>query len=243
MAGLTNSAGLAGKRVLVTGAGRGIGAATARLLAAQGCRVGIHYRADRAAAEEVAAACPDSALFAADLSVPGTAGPLMEAFLAWSGGIDILVNNAGGVPAAAGAVRTLNLDSPVALIEAAWPAFAAQGHGSVVNVSSTVAGRAASARLAHYSLAKAGLEQATRNFALAGAPLGIRVNAVRPGMTDTDLNRWADDPDRSKFAARIARVPMGRAAAPDEIAAAIAFLASDMASYMTGTVLTLSGGE
>jgi NAD(P)-dependent dehydrogenase (short-subunit alcohol dehydrogenase family) len=92
-------------------------------------------------------------------------------------------------------------------------------------------------------LAKAGLEQATRNFALAGAPLGIRVNAVRPGMTDTDLNRWVDDPDRSKFAARIARVPMGRAAAPDEIAAAIAFLASDMASYMTGTVLTLSGGE
>ncbi len=243
MAGLAQSAGLAGKRVLVTGAGRGIGAATARTLAARGCRVGIHYRADRAAAETVAAACPESALFAADLSVPGTAGPLMAAFLAWAGGIDILVNNAGGVPAAAGAVRTLNLDSPVALIEAAWPAFTGQRRGAVVNVSSTAAGRAASQRLAHYSMAKAGLEQATRNFALAGAQLGIRVNAVRPGMTDTDLNRWADDPDRARFAARIARIPMGRAATPNEIAAAIAFLASDMASYMTGTILTLSGGE
>ncbi|MBI3506513.1 MAG: SDR family oxidoreductase [Proteobacteria bacterium] len=243
MAGLTKTAGLAGKRVLVTGAARGIGAATARLLAARGCRVGIHYRANRDAAQATQALCPGSELFAADLAVPGTAGKLMVAFADWAGGIDILVNNAGGVPPAAGAVRTLNLDSPVALIEEAWPGFVAQGHGAVVNVSSTVAGRPASQRLAHYSMAKAGLEQATRNFALAGAPHGIRVNAVRPGMTDTDLNRWDDDLDRSRFAARVARVPMGRAATPDEIAAAIAFLASDLASYMTGTILTLAGGE
>jgi NAD(P)-dependent dehydrogenase (short-subunit alcohol dehydrogenase family) len=243
MDGPSDSLGLRGKRVLVTGAGRGIGAATARLLGAQGCRVGIHYRTGRDTAEAVRAACGEAALFAADLSIPGTAGPLMDAFLEWAGGIDILINNAGGVPAAAGAARTLNLDSPVALIEAAWPHFAAQRSGTVVNMSSTVSGRAASARLAHYSMAKAGLEQATRNFALAGAPAGIRVNAVRPGMTDTDLNRWADDPDRSKFAARIARVPMGRAAAPQEIAAAIVFLASDLASYTTGSILTIAGGE
>ncbi|MBL8807271.1 MAG: SDR family oxidoreductase [Rhodospirillales bacterium] len=243
MAGLTNSPGLQGKRALVTGAGRGIGAATARLLAAQGCQVGIHYRIDRAAAEGVQAACPNSALFAADLSIPGSAAPLMDAFIDWAGGIDILVNNAGGVPPAAGAVRTLNLDSPVGLIEAAWRHFEAQRGGAVVNVSSTVAGRAASARLAPYSMAKSGLEQATRNFALAGASRGIRVNAVRPGLTDTDLNRWEDDPDRSKYAARVARVPMVRAALPEEIAAAIVFLASGLASYTTGTILTLAGGE
>lgn len=243
MDGLTNSAGLQGKRALVTGAGRGIGAATARLLADAGCRVGIHYRVDRESAESVLAACPDSALFAADLAIPGTAPGLMDAFLEWAGGIDILVNNAGGVPSAAGAVRSLNLDSPVALIEAAWPQFQAQKGGAIVNVSSTVAGRAASARLAHYSMAKAGLEQATRNFALAGAPDGIRVNAVRPGVVDTDLNRWPDDADRARFGARVARIPVGRAATPEEIAVAVVFLASDLASYTTGTILTLAGGE
>ncbi len=243
MAGLTKTAGLAGKRVLVTGAARGIGAATARLLAAQGCRIGIHYREARAAAETVAADCPSSAVFATDLSLPGTAAPLVAAFVGWAGGIDILINNAGGVPADDLAVRILNLDSPVALVRAAWSHFAGQGAGSIVNVSSTVAGRAASARLAGYAVAKAGLEQASRNWALAGASLGIRSNVVRPGMTDTDLNRWADDPDRGRFKARVAQVPMGRAADPAEIAAAIAFLAGDLASYMTGTVLTVSGGE
>jgi NAD(P)-dependent dehydrogenase (short-subunit alcohol dehydrogenase family) len=182
-------------------------------------------------------------VFVADLSLPGTAVPLMAAFVGWAGGIDILINNAGGVPADDLAVRTLNLDTPVALVRAAWPHFEAQRAGSIVNVSSLIAGRAAGARIAEYALAKAALEQASRNWALAGAPLGIRSNVVRPGMTDTDLNRWSDDPDRSRFKARVAQVPMGRAADPAEIAAAIVFLAGDLASYMTGTVLTVSGGE
>ncbi len=208
-----------------------------------GARVGIHCRTAGAAADAVCAACPDSRVFEADLSRQGTAGPLLDAFLDWAGGVDILVNNAGGVPDGADAIRTLNLDSPVALIERAWPHFLAGGGGCVVNVSSTVAGRAASARLAGYSVAKAGLEQATRNFALAGGPTGIRVNAVRPGVVDTDLNRWPDDPDRLKFAARSARVPVGRAARPDEIAAAILFLAGAMSRYTTGAILVVAGGE
>jgi NAD(P)-dependent dehydrogenase (short-subunit alcohol dehydrogenase family) len=235
--------GLAGKRVLVTGAARGIGAAAARRFAALGAKVGIHCRQRHPGADAVAADCAGSAVFAADLSVTGTARPLFDAFLAWSGGIDILVNNAGGVPAEPAACRRLNLDAPLELMDAAWPYLAASRAGSVVNVSSVVAGRAAAARLADYALAKAALEQATRNRALAGAPSGIRVNAVRPGLTDTDLNRWADDPDRAKWAARVARVPMGRAARPEEIAAAIVFLASGLAGYTTGTVLTLAGGE
>jgi len=106
-----------------------------------------------------------------------------------------------------------------------------------------VAGRAASPRLDAYAQAKAALEQASRNRALAWAPAGIRINCVRPGVVDTDLNVWPDDPDRTKFQARIARVPMGRAATPGDVAAAILFLASDAASYMTGTVLKISGGE
>jgi 3-oxoacyl-[acyl-carrier protein] reductase len=121
--------------------------------------------------------------------------------------------------------------------------MAAAKSGSIVNLSSYVAAKAASPRLADYAIAKAGLEQATRNFAKAGASLGIRVNAVRPGFVDTDLNRWADDPDRKSFETRAARVPMGRAATPAEIAAAVVFLAGPRSAYTTGTILTIAGGE
>jgi NAD(P)-dependent dehydrogenase (short-subunit alcohol dehydrogenase family) len=230
-------------RVLITGASRGIGAATARAFAKQGAKLGIHYASDEAAAKRLADECGDATLFQADLAQGP--GDLMARFLDWAGGIDILINNAGGVFAPDRAAKTmaLNLESPIALIREAWPAMAATKAGSIVNVSSYVTTHAASPRLANYAIAKAGLEQATRNFAKLGAPLGIRVNAVRPGFVDTDLNRWADDPDRSAFAARASRVPVGRAATPDEIAAAIVFLAGPMSSYTTGTVLTVAGGE
>jgi len=230
-------------RILITGASRGIGAATARAFAKQGAKIGIHYATDEAAARRLAAECGDADLFQADL-VQGP-GDLMVRFLDWAGGIDVLINNAGGVFAPDSTAKTmaLNLESPIALIRAAWPAMAAAKAGSIVNVSSYVTAHAASPRLADYAVAKAGLEQATRNFAKLGAPHGIRVNAVRPGFVDTDLNRWADDPDRSAFAVRAARVPVGRAATAEEIAAAIVFLAGPMSSYTTGTVLTVAGGE
>ncbi len=230
-------------RILITGASRGIGAATARLFASQGAKLGIHYASDEEAAKRLAAECGDAATFQADLAQGP--GDLMARFLDWAGGIDVLINNAGGViaPDRAAQTRALNLESPIELIRQAWPAMAAAKTGSIVNVSSYVTAHAASPRLADYAIAKAGLEQATRNFAKLGAPLGIRVNAVRPGFVDTDLNRWADDPDRSAFAARASRVPVGRAATAEEIAAAIVFLAGPMSSYTTGTVLTVAGGE
>lgn len=230
-------------RILITGASRGIGAATARAFAKQGAKLGIHYASDENAAKLLAVECGDAASFQADLSQGP--GDLMARFLDWAGGIDILINNAGGVfaPDLTAKTMTLNLESPIALIRQAWPAMVAAKAGSIVNVSSYVTAHAASPRLADYAIAKAGLEQATRNFAKLGAPLGIRVNAVRPGFVDTDLNRWADDPDRSAFAARASRVPVGRAATAGEIAAAIVFLAGPMSSYTTGTVLTVAGGE
>jgi NAD(P)-dependent dehydrogenase (short-subunit alcohol dehydrogenase family) len=230
-------------RILITGASRGIGAATARLFVKQGATLGIHYASDEAAAKRLAAECGDAALFQADLAQGP--GDLMARFLDWAGGIDILINNAGGVfaPDLTAKTMSLNLESPIALIRQSWPAMVAAKAGSIVNVSSYVTAHAASPRLADYAIAKAGLEQATRNFAKLGASQGIRVNAVRPGFVDTDLNRWADDPDRSAFAARASRVPVGRAATADEIAAAIVFLAGPMSSYTTGTVLTVAGGE
>ena len=235
--------GLKGKRILVTGAARGIGAESARLLAKEGAVVGVHFVHAETAAAAIVAACPGSRGFQADLADPAAPAALMAAFCEWVGGIDGLVNNAGGVPADAAATFQLNCVSPVALMDLARGQFAEGKTAAIVNVSSIVAGRAASPRLDAYAQAKAALEQASRNRALAWAPAGIRVNCVRPGVVDTDLNVWPDDPDRTKFQARIARVPMGRAATPDDVAAAILFLASDASSYMTGTVLKIAGGE
>ena len=235
--------GLRGKRILVTGAARGIGAASAHLLAQEGAIVGVHFARAAAAAAAVAAGCAGSRSFQADLADPAAPAALISAFCAWAGGIDGLVNNAGAVPAEAAATFQLNCASPVALMDLARGQFAEGKAATIVNVSSIVAGRAASPRLDAYAQAKAALEQASRNRALAWAPMGIRVNCVRPGVVDTDLNVWPDDPDRTKFQARIARVPMGRAATPDDVAAAIVFLASGASSYMTGTVLKIAGGE
>jgi 3-oxoacyl-[acyl-carrier protein] reductase len=196
----------------------------------------------QAIASFLLARCPGSGAFQADLAYPAAPAALMAAFCEWAGGFDRLVNNAG-VATDAAATWQLNCASPFALMDLAREQFAEGKAAAIVNVSSVVAGRAASPRLDAYAQAKAALEQASRNRALAWAPVGIRVNRVRPGVVDTNLNVWPDDPDRAKFQARIARVPMGRAATPNDVAAAIVFLASDAASYMTGTVLRIAGGE
>ena len=243
----------AARRAIVTGAGSGIGRAAALRLAADGCDVGLTYRSNAEGAERVAAEIRDlgraAACVALDLAEPRTAAVAIDDLADRLGGVDVLVNNAGVNRRATvleetieGFDRTLavNLVGPWACAQAAARHMIAAGRGGqIVNVTSVLAFVALDGGGA-YGAAKAGLELLTKVLALELAPHAIKVNAVAPGHTATPMNYGPED----LAAATIERpvIPTARAAAPDEIAAAIAFLASPAASYATGASLLVDGG-
>ena len=241
------------RRAIVTGAGSGIGRAAALRLAADGCDVGLTYRSNAEGAERVAAEVRDlgraAACVALDLAEARTAAAAIDDLADRLGGVDVLVNNAGVNRRATvleetieGFDRTLavNLVGPWACAQAAARHMIAAGRGGqIVNVTSVLAFVALDGGGA-YGAAKAGLELLTKVLALELAPHAIKVNAVAPGHTATPMNYGPED----LAAATIERpvIPTARAAAPDEIAAAIAFLASPAASYATGASLLVDGG-
>jgi NAD(P)-dependent dehydrogenase (short-subunit alcohol dehydrogenase family) len=241
------------RRAIVTGAGSGIGRATALQLAAAGCDVGVTYCTNATGAERVVAEISELGRAVAhvelDLSKPSTATVAIDTLAERLGGVDVLVNNAGVNRRATvleetivGFDRTLavNLVGPWACAQAAARHMISAGRGGrIVNVTSVLAFVALDGGGA-YGAAKAGLELLTKVLALELAPHGIKVNAVAPGHTATPMNYGPDD----LAAATIERpvIPAARAAAPDEIAAAIAFLASPAASYATGASLLVDGG-
>jgi NAD(P)-dependent dehydrogenase (short-subunit alcohol dehydrogenase family) len=241
------------RRAIVTGGGSGIGRATALALAAAGCDVGITYRANAEGAQRVVAEIRDdgrsAACVALDLAEPGAAVAVVDALAEALGGVDVLVNNAGVNRRAtvleetvAGFAGTLavNLVGPWACAQAAARHMIAGGRGGrIVNVTSVLAFVPLDGGGA-YGAAKAGLELLTKVLALELAPHAIKVNAVAPGHTATPMNYGPAD----LAAATIERpvIPAARAASPDEIAAAIAFLASPAASYATGASLLVDGG-
>jgi NAD(P)-dependent dehydrogenase (short-subunit alcohol dehydrogenase family) len=241
------------RRAIVTGAGSGIGRATALQLAAAGCDVGVTYRANAGGARQVAAEIRDLGRAAAavelDLSRPDSAGAAIDTLAHALGGIDVLVNNAGVNRRATvleetieGFDRTLdvNLVGPWACAQAAARRMVAAGRGGrIVNVTSVLAFVPLEGGGA-YGAAKAGLEALTKVLALELAPHGIKVNAVAPGHTATPMNYGPGDLASESIARPV--IPAARAAAPDEIAAAIAFLASPAASYATGASLLVDGG-
>jgi len=239
-----------GRTALVTGAGHGIGHATAVRLAAEGARVAaLDVRGE--AAEEIAALVGGEAI-ECDVSDEEAVGRAVEWALDRFGRLDVLHSNAGVLVGGTAEETTLadwertfavNVRGMFLLARAVLPAMRRQGKGAIVNTAST-AGIAAEPALAAYAASKAAVIQLTRQLAVDYARDGIRVNCVCPGWIDTGFNdpmlEGVSDDELAQLVDRM--VPMGRQGTPEEIAAAVAFLASDDASLVTGHALVADGG-
>ncbi|MFO0689110.1 MAG: glucose 1-dehydrogenase [Myxococcota bacterium] len=239
---------------LVTGATRGIGAAIARELAFAGARVVLTGR-DDARAVEVAAELTASGARATgmgyDARRPGEAERLAERVRTEIGRLDVLVNNAAVLrPHVIAKLREeefdelfqVNVKSALFLTKALRPLLEASTRGVVLNITAAGA-QAPMAGIGAYCASKAALVNLTRTLAKEWTPLGIRVNALTPGSTATDMILPVDAEKRARFVAEMAaQNPMNRIAEPAEIARAARFLVSDAASYVTGHVLVVDGG-
>ena len=238
---------------VVTGGGRGIGAATAVALAEAGHDVVINYRVakDRAAqtADLVRAAGQRAVIVAGDISVEADVTHLFDVAASELGPITGLVNNAGitgrlgpFVEAAAETIRRVvdvNVTGYLLCTQRAVRDMTGRG-GAIVNVSSAAATLGSPGEYIHYAAAKGAVDSMTIGMAKEFGPLGIRVNAVSPGRTYTEIHSDMGDPDRaSKIAAT---APLRRAAMPQEVAAAIVWLLSDAASYTSGANIRVTGG-
>jgi NAD(P)-dependent dehydrogenase (short-subunit alcohol dehydrogenase family) len=246
------------KVAIVTGASSGIGRAAALALATAGARVAAVARRQEplsALAAEIASKMPGATplAIAADITAADAPDRVVREVVAQAGGLDILVNAAGIIAAAPTDQTTdevwdrmmdINVRAPFRLMRAAYPHLKAR-KGNIVNVSS-VNGLRAFAGVSVYCASKAALDHLTRCAALDWAPDGVRVNAVNPGVTVTNLHRRGGM-DEEKYAAFLDRArlthPLGRPGQPDEIAALILFLASDQSGWMTGETIPIDGGR
>jgi 3-oxoacyl-[acyl-carrier protein] reductase len=240
---------LKGRIAVVTGASRGIGRAIAARLAAQGATVVAAARGENAAAtvEAIRAAGGTAELASADVSDPSAIDALVAGTLERHGRIDILVNNAGITKDQLmlrmkrddwDQVIATNLTGAFALTQAVLKPMIRQRGGRIVCISSVV-GQSGNAGQANYAASKAGLIGFAKAVAQEVASRNITVNVVAPGLIETDMTRAITDNAREEWAAKI---PLKRLGTPDDIAAAVCFLASDEAAYITGQVLAVNGG-
>ena len=240
---------LTGRTAIVTGASRGIGRAIALRLASAGASVVAGAREEHAApvAREVEAAGGTAVAVALDVTEPASITAMAGTALDRFGRIDVLVNNAGIVrdqlllrmkPDAWDAVLATNLTAAFACCRAVLRPMLKQRSGRIVNIGSVV-GRTGNPGQANYAASKAGLEGFTRSLALEVASRGITANVVAPGMIDTDMTAALGE---SAHDALIGRIPMARLGTAEDVAAAVCFLASDDAAYITGQVMGVNGG-
>ena len=241
----------AGKTAVVTGGSRGLGRAVCLELAKDGANVVLCYAGNEAAAGETVAACEALGAKAlavrCDVAKADEVKALMDAAVQAFGRIDILVNNAGITRDGLlmmmkeddfDAVINANLKGAFLCMKAASRLMMKQRWGRIVNLSSVV-GLRGNAGQVNYAASKAGVIGMTKSLAKELATRGVTVNAVAPGFIDTDMTAAMPQAARE---ATLASIPMGRMGAPEDVAKAVAFLASDEAAYVTGQVLAVDGG-
>jgi NAD(P)-dependent dehydrogenase (short-subunit alcohol dehydrogenase family) len=246
------------KVMLVTGAGRGIGAATARLAAARGYAVGVNYLRNRAAAEavvaEIARAGGRALALQADVSVEGEVARMFDAVERSLGPVAALVNNAGILERQMRLedmtlerferVLAANLTGTFLCAREAVRRMSTRrggAGGAIVNLSSMAARLGAPGEYVDYAAAKGAIDALTVGLAKEVARDGIRVNAVRPGLIYTEIHASGGEPGRVERLKDA--VPLGRGGQPEEVARAILWLASEEASYVTGSFVDVSGGR